>query len=66
MTILSPEVYVLKTDHTTREGVTSVVTLKFDYPDGPAYVHLTADEAQVLGIQLELVAARVKPELVGL
>ena len=66
MTFSSPQVTVVKTDHADRTGVTSFVSLKFVYSDGHvAYVHLDADRAQVLGIQLELVAAEVKPELVG-
>lgn len=67
MTTPSPEVYVLKTDDLTDTGVDSRVRLKLVYEDGHIYrVDLTADEAQVLGMALQMRAAEVKPELVGL
>lgn len=61
----SPEITVHKTDLIDDAGVGSQVTLKFVYPDGlVARVHLSADEAQVLAIQCQLVAADIKPDLV--
>ena len=64
MNISSPEVTVHRTDHIGDGEVVSRVTLKFVYPDGRvALVHLTADKAMELGIQMEFVAAEVKPEL---
>ena len=61
----APEVYVLKTDHIDNHGVASRVSMKFVYPDDlVAYVHLTAEQAQVTAAMLMMKAAEIQPELV--